>query len=150
MMNLKSSEGGFAFALHGGFCFVLYALANFLEIFYFYGLIFLIFEYSTPFGNTTWFVRHILTPSKIKFPIWINVITKIFFGLTFVVARLIFGIYWSRDFFYNCWARLCLPETPTEFKLLMCIYLIGNVALNSLNFYWFGKLIYWFFYKRKG
>ena len=93
----------------------------------------------------------------------------IFLLLTFFACRLVWGTYQSVRVYQDVWAALQVPgtltTTDTETKAamghsvdpskemmrfegdrivpiwLVCMYLGSNIVLNTLNFYWFGKMI---------
>ena len=93
----------------------------------------------------------------------------IFLLLMFFACRLVWGTYQSVRVYQDVWAALQVPgtltTTDTETKAAMshsvdpseemmrfegdrivpiwlaCTYLGSNIVLNTLNFYWFGKMI---------
>jgi hypothetical protein len=117
----------------------------------FYGCTFILYELSSPFLNFHWFFDKLdMTGSKAQL---YNGFMLLF---TFFSCRLVWGTYQSVRVYQDVWAAL--HHKPTE-KLvseggvmrfageeycplwLAFAYLGSNVILNTLNFYWFGKMI---------
>ncbi|KAI1840505.1 hypothetical protein JX266_013291 [Neoarthrinium moseri] len=132
----------------------------------FYSTTFILWELSSPFLNVHWFCDKLgLTGSRIQL---YNGIALIF---TFFSCRLVWGTYNSYKVYNDVWPvlgtkPLYIPSTPgaaqnlgvgvperygstmrfvddsTVIPLwLGAIYLGANLTLNSLNFYWFVKMI---------
>ncbi|KAK0522000.1 hypothetical protein OC835_006715 [Tilletia horrida] len=99
------------------------------------GLAFLLWELSTPFLNIHWFLDKMgKTGSTLQ------LVNAFFLLSTYVFARLTFGMYNSYHFF----AHVLFPPAPHVPPLpahVKYFYLIGNVTLNSLNFFWFRAMI---------
>lgn len=78
----------------------------------------------------------------------ITQINKFLFAISFVLVRLVFGLYWSYHFFIDCFEHLRKLEEANspEFELrriVLGIFMVGNVVLNTLNFFWFMKIAFW-------
>jgi hypothetical protein len=132
----------------------------------YYSCTFILWELSSPFLNVHWFCDKLgLTGSKFQL---YNGITLI---VTFFSCRLVWGTFQSLMVARDVWAALgskpLVPATlPPELTLqnatfpaqyaetmqfvdgstsvpwwLAAIYLGSNLTLNSLNFYWFVKMI---------
>lgn len=56
--------------------------------------------------------------------------------IVFFCARIVFGLYMSYHTYQN--VMLVVDQVPTH---LIVIYSVANVVLNTLNLYWFYKMI---------
>jgi len=125
-------EFGSAFVLHGILCFCayLFALQPFLN---YYAGVFLLYELSTPFLQLHWFLEKMNLKG-----IWQNVqmLNGILLIVVFFIARLIMGLYNS----YTFWVSFLAAYNNLP-KFLFYFYTIANTILNSLNVYWFYKMI---------
>ena len=130
----------------------------------FYGPTFILYELSSPFLNFHWFFDKInMTGSKAQ------LYNGLFLLFTFFSCRLVWGTYQSVRVYQDVWAAVQSPGTlvtmdnhtmvATEKSInanteimrfagertvpvwLACTYLGSNIVLNTLNFYWFGKMI---------
>ncbi|KAM0271607.1 hypothetical protein ACHAQH_009055 [Verticillium albo-atrum] len=129
----------------------------------YYAPVFILWELSTPFLNIHWFFDKLgMTGTK---PQLYNGLALLF---TFFSCRLVYGTYQSVMVFGDIWAAMStvpdfdllkgpghsadakLPEadamrfatvTSTVPMWLAAAYLISNLTLNGLNFYWFVMMI---------
>lgn len=118
----------------------------------YYATTFILYELSSPFLNIHWFCDKLnLTGSKLQLYNGFLLIGS-FFG-----ARLCWGSYSSMRCFYDVYRALTQPGGPADTSTshmmrfagddqtvpmwLAYTYLASNLTLNSLNFYWFGKMI---------
>ncbi|KAH6646499.1 TLC domain-containing protein [Truncatella angustata] len=130
----------------------------------YYSTTFILWELSSPFLNVHWFCDKLnLTGSKIQFYNGIALIA------TFFSCRLVWGTYNSYKVFSDVWNAMqsrpsYIPLTaqvaqnltvPIRYESTMqfvnesshvpmwlgILYLGANLTLNSLNFYWFVKMI---------
>lgn len=122
----------------------------------FYGPTFILYELSSPFLNMHWFFDKLhMTGSRAQ---WYNGILLL---ASFFSCRLLWGTYQSVRVYQDVWAGLHHTGFPTSQRAadgatpdvmrfakegsvpvwLACTYLGSNVVLNTLNFYWFGKMI---------
>ncbi|CAD6930925.1 unnamed protein product [Tilletia caries] len=104
-------------------------------VFMYDGLSFLLWELSTPFLNIHWFLDKMG-----KTGTTLQLVNAFFLLGTYVFARLTFGLYNSYHFF----SHVLFPPSPHVPPLpdhVKYFYLIGNVILNSLNFFWFRAMI---------
>ena len=121
----------------------------------YYGPTFILYELSSPFLNIHWFCDKVnLTGSRFQL---INGLILLF---TFFCCRLVWGTYQSVRVYQDVWAALQAPRrlapldpsspaaevmrfsgNETVPTWLAAIYLGSNIVLNTLNFYWFGKMI---------
>ncbi|MCJ1473685.1 hypothetical protein MMC13_002336 [Lambiella insularis] len=130
----------------------------------FYAPTFILFELSSPFLNIHWFCDKLhLTGSKIQLYNGLVLLT------TFFSCRLVWGTYQSLRVYQDMWAAIQNPGPLTFFDnsttsvpekihsidmemlrfqgegivpvWLACTYMGSNIVLNTLNFYWFGKMI---------
>jgi len=129
------SVSGVGFFVHGVVCFCLYfygAVGLFCQ---YWGLYFLLFEISTPFGNCAWLFKNIQPGTKAQS------IAEVLFVITFISVRLILGSIWSYYYFLdilNVFWVLSLAH-----KLAAVIYCMANLLLTGLNFYWTYKMAMW-------
>ncbi|MCJ1293390.1 hypothetical protein MMC34_004944 [Xylographa carneopallida] len=129
----------------------------------FYAPTFILYELSSPFLNIHWFCDKLhLTGSRIQ------LYNGLVLLATFFSCRLVWGTYQSVRVYQDVWAAIHSPgvlpilatnTTTTTADLeshaeilrfqgdgvipiwLACTYLGSNIVLNTLNFYWFGKMI---------
>ncbi|KAI9673376.1 MAG: hypothetical protein M1817_002838 [Caeruleum heppii] len=131
----------------------------------YYGLVFILYELSTPFLNFHWFFDKLhLTGSRIQLYNGILLLTS------FALARLVWGTYQSMRIYRDIWAALGYSQSGAGHRLaedlkrmrqrggrssgvmrfggaeimplwLAVLYLSSNTLLSVLNFYWFGKMI---------
>ncbi|KAI9877141.1 MAG: hypothetical protein M1830_004691 [Pleopsidium flavum] len=130
----------------------------------YYGPTFILYELSSPFLNFHWFFDKVnMTGSRAQ------LYNGILLLGSFFSCRLVWGTYQSIRVYQDVWAALQIPGTPvpidhgitsaTEKSVnanseimrfagdktvpiwLACTYLGSNIVLNTLNFYWFGKMI---------
>ncbi|KAI9776163.1 MAG: hypothetical protein M1839_000579 [Geoglossum umbratile] len=129
----------------------------------FYGPTFILYELSSPFLNIHWFFDKVnMTGSRAQLYNGL-VLLSVFFS-----CRLVWGTYQSVRVYQDVWAALQRPATsrydsPTTMPpplsydeeggimqfagpqvipvWLAITYLGSNVILNTLNFFWFGKMI---------
>ncbi|PYH82172.1 DUF887-domain-containing protein [Aspergillus uvarum CBS 121591] len=119
----------------------------------YYSSVFILYELSSPFLNIHWFLDKVnMTGSKLQ---WYNGMLLLF---TFFSCRLVWGTWRSVDVYKDMWyalkqtwdatdvatalnqsyARYTATGTPTW---LVVTYVISNVVLNSLNYFWFSKMV---------
>lgn len=117
----------------------------------YYGCVFILWELSTPFLNIHWFFDKVnMTGSRAQL---YNGILLLF---TFFSCRLVYGTFQSFFVFTDMWAAVNAYPTKTysqspvmEFATerstvqpwLGISYLMSNITLNTLNFYWFIMMI---------
>ncbi|KAI8054304.1 TLC domain-containing protein [Syncephalis plumigaleata] len=121
---------GVSFLLHGVVCFSVY-IFSFRPFLNYFGAVFLMFELSTPFLNIHWF----MDKTGMTGTVW-QAINGAILLMAFFVARIIFGIWSSFEFFgeiYDARGRV-QPHFVT-------IYAVANVAMNLLNLYWFRSMV---------
>ncbi|KAG0246201.1 hypothetical protein BGX31_003915 [Mortierella sp. GBA43] len=97
----------------------------------YYGSVFLMFELSTPFLNIHWFMDKLGMTGSIY-----QLINGVILLTVFLFARIIFGLYMSHHTYQN--VMLVIDRVPLH---LIVIYSAANVVLNTLNLYWFYKMI---------
>ncbi|KAI0072276.1 DUF887-domain-containing protein [Panus rudis PR-1116 ss-1] len=118
------------FVIHGISCMMLYTL-TFRPYLGFYSPRFLLWELSTPFLNIHWFLDKLgKTGSTIQY------INGILLLSTFFAVRIVYGLYMSYDFLHTIYA--VRNDVSPVFTIAL---FIGNIILNSLNLFWFGKMI---------
>jgi hypothetical protein len=130
----------------------------------FYGPTFILYELSSPFLNFHWFFDKVhMTGSRAQ------LYNGIVLLVAFFCCRLVWGTYQSVRIYQDVWAAIQRPGTvvttansaPVQVEpswdknaeimrfaaeetvpvWLAVTYLGSNIVLNSLNFYWFGKMI---------
>ena len=125
---------GPGFIAHGLVALIAFTLV-YHPIFMYDGMGFLLWELSTPFLNIHWFLDKLgKTGSK-----W-QLINAVLLLSAYVGARLTFGVYNSFSFFKFVVAppKAHHPPIPGHLK---AFYMVGNVILNSLNFFWFRAMV---------
>ncbi|KAI9202833.1 TLC domain-containing protein [Polychytrium aggregatum] len=128
LANIQNAGG--AMLVHGVACLLAYG-ASFRPVLNFYGGVFLMFELSTPFLNVHWFCDKVgLTGSRLQ---WINGIVLL---AVFFFARIVFGLSMS----YLFWGDIIVHWSQVPI-FIAGLYCIANVVLNSLNLFWFYKMI---------
>jgi len=141
---LHYDENGLAFLLHGITCFLCYSIGM-IPLVQFYGLVFLMFEMSTPFLNIHWGMQALNVENK--FFLYTNGVLLI---LTFFVVRIVFGMYWSFTFYKDAYHLLQGPQGSDLIVMGAMAYLgVANVLLNVLNLVWFRKIISFIWKKKK-
>ncbi|KAJ3107989.1 hypothetical protein HDU97_002569 [Phlyctochytrium planicorne] len=123
-------EGNLGFIIHGVACFIVFIL-SFRPFLQYYGGVFLLFELSTPFLNIHYFCDKFGYSGTMLQMINGIILLAVFFG-----ARLVFGFYSSYNFFVDVTRNM--DKIPFY---IVAIYFSLNVVLNSLNVYWFYKMI---------
>ena len=127
----------------------------------FYGPTFILYELSSPFLNFHWFFDKLGMTGSL--PQWYNGILLL---VSFFCCRLLWGTYQSIRVYQDVWAALhydplthpqpssVYTPAPESGEMLMqyaggyfvptwlaVVYLGANIVLNTLNFYWYGKMI---------
>ncbi|KAJ3008947.1 hypothetical protein HKX48_008257 [Thoreauomyces humboldtii] len=121
---------GLGFALHGIACLAVFLLA-FRPFLMYYGAAFLMFELSTPFLNVHWFCDKTGRSGST-----LQLVNGVLLIAVFFLARIVFGLYNSADFFVTCYQRL--DVIPAAY---VWVYGIANVFLNGLNMFWLTKMV---------
>jgi hypothetical protein len=101
------------------------------RLFIYYGLVFLIFEASTPFLN----IRSLLNKAN-KSKSKLYYINGILFVFTFFLSRLVFGFYQ----FFNCSSKI-IHNWEQFSPIVVTWYFIASTSSNVINIYWFVKII---------
>lgn len=118
----------------------------------YYATVFILWELSTPFLNVHWFMDKVdMTGSR----------AQLYNGMmllaTFFSCRLVYGTYSSFRVFHDIWSSINANPSPSKLEFsstmvfatkestvplwLGATYLLSNLTLNSLNFYWFFMMI---------
>ncbi|PWN48961.1 DUF887-domain-containing protein [Violaceomyces palustris] len=125
---------GPGFIAHGLVAFTAMLLV-FYPVFMYDGLGFLLWELSTPFLNIHWFLDKCGKTGSTA-----QLVNAIFLLSSYVGARLTFGLYNSIG-----WFRFVVfpatPHSPPLPKYIAIFYMVGNVTLNCLNFFWFRAMV---------
>ncbi|KIJ35751.1 hypothetical protein M422DRAFT_782436 [Sphaerobolus stellatus SS14] len=119
------------FVIHGAACLTVYSQA-FRPFLGYYGCRFLLWELSTPFLNAHWFLD-----KTNKTGSTFQVVNGIVLLATFFFARICYGSFMSYRFFQTL--QEVRSELPTSVALA---YAIGNISLQSLNWFWFYKMVH--------
>ncbi|KAK7693807.1 hypothetical protein QCA50_003379 [Cerrena zonata] len=118
------------FVIHGLSCMLLYSL-TFRPYLGFYSPRFLLWELSTPFLNIHWCLDKLgKTGSTLQY------INGIILLSTFFSVRICYGWYMSYGFMHTLWE--VKDQVPKVFTYTL---FAGNIILNSLNLFWFSKMI---------
>lgn len=131
-------EFGAGFALHGVTAAFVFA-QGFRPILHYYSPRFLVFELSTPFLNVNWFLTH--DPKGDKRPEWVGtlrIVNGVILLAVFFLARIVWGFYQAWYVTWDFYAVAALNRHPVwvSFAIVGC-----NLALDTLNVYWFTKMI---------
>ncbi|KAI9096989.1 TLC domain-containing protein [Phlyctochytrium arcticum] len=128
LKNIRTN--GIGFAMHGVSCLAVFLL-SFKPFLMYYGGWFLLFELSTPFLNIHWFCDKTgRSGSRLQL---INglILLAVFFG-----ARIVLGFYSSYHFYLDMQDQSDRISTVNK-----VVYFVANVLLNSLNVFWFIKMV---------
>ncbi|KAH7160101.1 TLC domain-containing protein [Dactylonectria estremocensis] len=118
----------------------------------YYACVFILWELSTPFLNVHWFMDKVnMTGSRAQL---YNGLMLLF---TFFCCRLVYGTYSSFCVFHDIWSSINASPNLSKLELsptllfatqestvplwLAATYLLSNLTLNGLNFYWFFMMI---------
>lgn len=98
---------------------------------------FLLFEASTPFVNNNWFISQLSRgATKPVVPVWFNMINGLLLLVVFFTIRIVWGFTGVLILIGQMWkVRDQLP------RIQPLILLFLNFALNTLNVFWFMKMI---------
>jgi len=125
---------GIGFALHGIASLFVF-LFGFRPFLMYYGPAVLFFELSTPFLNVHWFLdKFRMTGSKFQ------LINGLILIITFFTCRIIWGWYITYQFTQDVYGAYKTHPEKTPLWLGVT-YVVANLLLNSLNVYWFSKMI---------
>lgn len=97
---------------------------------------FLLFEISTIFLNIKIIFENLDLSKKYNF---LSILNQILFLISFILVRLVFGVYNTLDgimVFYKSWSLLESVTHPYSAIFLFC----SNLTMTLMNFYW-GKLL---------
>ncbi|EKD16717.1 uncharacterized protein L3040_001456 [Drepanopeziza brunnea f. sp. 'multigermtubi'] len=141
---------GLGMLAHAFSCLVTYTL-GFRPIFNYYGCVFMLYELSTPFLNMHWFFDKMgMTGTKAQLYNGLALLT-VFFS-----CRLVWGAYSSFNVYRDVWNALHLHRSAKTWgnegvmqfagdrslpAWLVVLYMSGHVTLQTLNVWWFGKMI---------
>eukprot|EP00192_Tetraselmis_astigmatica_P021047 CAMPEP_0117655314 /NCGR_PEP_ID=MMETSP0804-20121206/4214_1 /TAXON_ID=1074897 /ORGANISM="Tetraselmis astigmatica, Strain CCMP880" /LENGTH=274 /DNA_ID=CAMNT_0005461659 /DNA_START=340 /DNA_END=1164 /DNA_ORIENTATION=+ len=136
IVTLFVSEAGIGFFLHGFFCSGLYMYGYFMHELHFFAAAFILWEMSTPFVQLRWFLVEMgLKETKLY------VGNGIVMMVVFFIARLVIGSYFSWVFWIAAMEELRSPNPEGFQPGFIYFALAANVILNSLNFFWFSKMV---------
>lgn len=131
---------GVGFLMHALSAVVVFAL-GFRPFINFYGPVFILFELSSPFLNFHWFFDKLnMTGSKPQLYNGVLLLTVFFF------CRVVWGPYQSIKVYRDVYNAYMNPPLTREEGIpiptwLVLVYLGSNILLNSLNYYWFSRMI---------
>jgi hypothetical protein len=118
------------FVVHGLACFTIYII-GFKPFLSYYGVRCLFWETSTFFLNIHWFLdKTSQTGGKLQ------LVNGGFLLATFFGIRIVWGIVMSVDFVQTLYKN----QDKIPFYLI-CVYGLGNIALNLLNWIWLVKMV---------
>lgn len=125
---------GPAFVVHGGFA-MFAAVLTYRPLMLYRGLVFLLWEASTPFLNIHWFIDKLgMTGSRAQ------LINAAFLLTSYVTMRLTLGLYMAVTMVKDLW----VPEKPRVVHVPVWVklfYTIGVSMLMMLNYFWFYKMV---------
>lgn len=98
---------------------------------------FLLFEASTPFVNNNWFITQLSRgASKPPVPFWFNVLNGLLLLTVFFTVRILWGFTAIILLVQQMW------KVSDQLPVLQTIVLLSlNFTLNSLNVFWFSKML---------
>lgn len=123
----------------------------------YYGLVFILYELSTPFLNFHWFFDKLGMTGSVA-----QLINGVVLVVTFGMCRLVWGVYQSVRIYRDMWMAIQALDVstgniPSKIGVMKTVksaaeagnlpivlaglYLASNTLLIALNFYWFGKMI---------
>jgi len=125
-------EFGFPFLMHASLCLIAYIFGLVVPFMHYYGAFFLMYEFSTVFLNIQLFIEHFgLRDSSLA------IANGFCFAGSFGIFRILLGSYYtvavSLDLYFNV-----KSSTP---MYMSCYYIVSCLALTSLNYYWFFKIV---------
>jgi hypothetical protein len=129
-------EWGWPFLMHGLFCTILYTYGLITGHLHFYGGMFLLWELSTPFVYTRWFLDKLGYANGLAYKV--NGILMI---LVFFLCRNVVGLACSVDFFRTTQAELRYPRADGLHPGAIWLYRVACICLNCLNAMWVFKMI---------
>ncbi|KAH7104033.1 TLC domain-containing protein [Auriculariales sp. MPI-PUGE-AT-0066] len=121
---------GIGFVLHGVACFTVFIL-GFTPFVAYWGVRCLLFEVSTPFLNIQWYLIKAGLADGI-----LGKVNGLLLLTSFFLARILFGGYIAYGFFTTL--SSVADKMPWWYT---AVYGVSNVLLNSLNVFWFGKML---------
>jgi len=124
------SDFGGEFMIHGAACVYVYSL-GFRPWNAYFGPRALLWELSTPFLNIHWFLDKSGKTGSL-----FQLINGVCLIVVFFCARLVYGTYMSIDFLRTMYT--VRHEAPL-WLVGSCV--LGNITLNTLNWFWFTKMI---------
>ncbi|QLQ78599.1 hypothetical protein HG537_0A08460 [Torulaspora globosa] len=98
---------------------------------------FLLFEASTPFVNNNWFIAQLSRgSSKPVVPLWVNALNGLLLMTTFFCVRILWGFIGVSILIFQMYkVRNALPIIQSA---ILCVL---NLILNTLNLFWFYKML---------
>jgi hypothetical protein len=131
----KFSEWGVPYLLHALVCCSLYSYGAITGCLHYYGAMFLLWEASTPCVYVRWALHKLGKSDSTAY-----IVNGIVMLVTFFLARNVFGIAMSVDFFRVSSEELAHPRPNGISPGLIWSYRIANVLLNGLNAFWVYKM----------
>lgn len=116
---------------HALFSMVSFVLVCITEMFIYYGLIFLIFEVSTPFLN----IRSLLNKAD-KGESKAYYINSILFVFTFFLSRVAFGLYQQ----FHCSVKI-IHNVENLSPFVVVWYFLASMSSTLINMYWFVLIV---------
>ncbi|KAJ3079496.1 hypothetical protein HDU99_010749 [Rhizoclosmatium hyalinum] len=118
------------FIVHGVSAFTVY-LITFRPFIQYYGSVFIMYELSTPFLNIHWVCDKLgMTGGTLQ------LVNGIILLIVFFLARIVFGLYSSFWLFVEMYHQY--EMIPLYLVIMISVI---NAILNSLNIFWFYKMI---------
>ncbi|KAL3141733.1 hypothetical protein ABBQ32_004415 [Trebouxia sp. C0010 RCD-2024] len=130
------STWGPAYLLHALFCSLLYCYGLLSGVLHYYGAMFLLWELSTPFVYTRWFLHKAGLSRTTAYKVNGALMVVVFF-----LCRNVAGLVCSIDFFRETEPELRHPSPKGLSPAAIWLYRILNFPLNTLNAFWFYKML---------
>lgn len=133
---LQLQTWGPAYLFHALFCSLLYCYGFFSQVLHYYGAMFLLWELSTPFVYTRWFLHKAGMSRTTAYKV-----NGVLMVLVFFLCRNVAGLVCSVDFFKETTPELQHPRPGGLSPAAIWLYRGLNVPLNALNAFWFYKML---------
>mmetsp|Transcript_18805 Transcript_18805/g.36585 ORF Transcript_18805/g.36585 Transcript_18805/m.36585 type:complete len:258 (-) Transcript_18805:229-1002(-) len=130
LLHMGQQGHGAQYLLHGVLCLVTYAVAAVYDCYHYWGPTFLLFEFTTLFINTRWWLAQ--TDMKQSRFYLVNGILLI---IAWFFVRVLFGL--SQSFIFWQDALSLSPQASSLPWPIRWWYATSNISLNALNIFWF-------------
>ncbi|MEW5299597.1 MAG: hypothetical protein WDW36_002596 [Sanguina aurantia] len=128
-------EGPF-YTMHALFCCIAYTYGLQSGFLHYYGAAFLMWEASTPFVHIRWFMFKLGAENTTAY-----VLNGVAMIVAFFSARIVWGYLSTYRLILNMQFELANPRPGSFPVTAVYIYMVAAMSLNSLNTYWFSKMV---------